>query len=322
MKTVKWIPPIPWGEKGFTLIELLAVMAIVGVLAGIVSVAVSGTGQTSRDTQVQEDANSAGNAVADFFDDQPVTELFEALKVTVKTQETTFTDMTETISNKFPEIFLTDVYFDLFHVTVEGTTTISPAPDITVNSIEFLDSEGGGLVGITSNSASAAIRLSITANADYTEWTITKSLREIVLNSDDIDQTMEIDGTTTYFELDLTNKVVTATLGDFLAGNETSTLGNAHVFGIKDLLKEFNAIDWDALEDGGFSTTIPESVAAESAITDEIFYPQYLWLLEKDEEKGSTGQINSRNVAVFVLTKVIADTTNTDQYNLTFRRLS
>ena len=71
-----------WGNKGFTLIELLAVMAIVGVLAAIVSVAVSGTGQTSRDTQVQEDANSAGNAVADFFDDQPVTELLETLKPT------------------------------------------------------------------------------------------------------------------------------------------------------------------------------------------------------------------------------------------------
>ena len=117
-------------------------MAIMGVLAAIVTVAVSGTGQTSRDTQVQEDANSAGNAVADFFDDQPVTELLETLKVTVKTEATTFTDVTETISSRFPEISLTDVYFDLFHVTEKGTTTISPAPTITVNSIEFFDAEG------------------------------------------------------------------------------------------------------------------------------------------------------------------------------------
>lgn len=46
---LKAVKAIPLGERGFTLIELLAVMAIVGVLAAIVSVAVSGTGQTSRD---------------------------------------------------------------------------------------------------------------------------------------------------------------------------------------------------------------------------------------------------------------------------------
>ena len=324
LKAVKAIPvkAIPGGEKGFTLIELLAVMAIVGVLAAIVSVAVSGTGQTSRDTQVQEDGNSAGNAVADFFDDQPVTEILDTLKVTVKTEATTFTGVTQTISSKFPEIFLTDVYFDLFHVTVEGTTTISPAPDITVNAIEFFDSKGGGMVGITREVWNVAVPVKITANADYTEWTIRRSLTEIILDSSDIDQTLDIGDITYYFELNTTNKVVTVTLGDFLAGAETSTVGNAHVFKVDDLLKDFNAVDWDALDDGGFSTTIPESVDAESAITDTVFYPQYLWLMEKDIEKGSTGQINSRNVSVFVLTQVIADTTNTDKYNLTFRRLT
>ena len=69
--------------QGFTLIELLAVMAIIAVLASIVSVSVSGSGQTSRDVQVQEDANSAGSAVADFFDDQPITEVFKRQTVTV-----------------------------------------------------------------------------------------------------------------------------------------------------------------------------------------------------------------------------------------------
>ena len=40
----------PRNQRGFTLIELLAVMAIVAVLAGIVSVAVGGTSETSKDT--------------------------------------------------------------------------------------------------------------------------------------------------------------------------------------------------------------------------------------------------------------------------------
>ena len=46
--------------KGFTLVELLAVMAIIAVLAGVVSVAVSGASQTSRDTQVKQDASTQG----------------------------------------------------------------------------------------------------------------------------------------------------------------------------------------------------------------------------------------------------------------------
>ncbi len=57
-------------NKGFTLIELLAVMAIVAVLAGIVSTQVSGSGDTSKDVQTQQDATTVETAVADIFSDQ------------------------------------------------------------------------------------------------------------------------------------------------------------------------------------------------------------------------------------------------------------
>ena len=87
-------------------------------------------------------------------------------------------------------------------------------------------------------------------------------------------------------------------------------------------IKNFTAIDWDSLDAGGFSTTIPLSFNADSTISETVIYPQYLWLLEKDQEKGGTGKINSRNVAVFVLGEVVADTTNTGHFNLKFRRLS
>ena len=266
---------------------------------------------------MQEDANSAGNAVADFFDDQPVTELFESITVTVKTQATAFTGVKETISNKFPEIFITDLYPDVFHVTVEGTTTIAPVPTITVNAIEFFDAEGGGLVA-----TDTAVPATISANSDYTEWTARRGGDDIVLSAASRSQTLDIEDVTHYFELNTTNTVLTVTLGAFLAGNEASTVGEAHVFKVDDLLTDFNAIDWDALEDGGFSTTIPESFDGISDITDTVSYPQYLWLLEKGEEKGSTGKINSRDLAVFVLKEVVADTTNTEHFNLTFRRLS
>ena len=300
--------------QGFTLIELLAVMAIVAILAGIVTVAVSGSGQSSRDAQVQEDANTARNSLTNFFDDQPVTELFETLKVTVKTEATTFTDVTETLSNKFPEIFITNRYSDVFHVTVKAGTALTPT--ITVNAIEFFDVEGGGLVA-----TDRAVPATVTANSDYSQWTVTRAGSSITLDSSDIDQTLDIGGTTYFFELDTTTKVVKVTTGAFAAAAGT-TVGEAHVFEVDDLLTDFNAIDWDTLDAGGFSTTVPESVNAISDITDTVSYPQYLWLLEKDEERGSTGTVNSRNVAVFVLSQVVADTTNTTQFNLTFRRLT
>ena len=300
--------------KAFTLIELLAVMAIVAILAGIVSVATSGSGQNSRDTQVREDANSAGNSLTDFFDRQPVTELFETITVTVKTEATSYADVEEQISNKFPEIFVTDLYDNVFHVTKEGDTFFTPT--ITVNSVEFVDTDGGGMVA-----TDRAVPATVTANADYSEWTVTRSGNSITLDVDDIDQTLEVAGTTYYFELDLTNKLVKVTTGDFAAAGGT-TVGESHLFEVDDLITDFNAVDWDALDVGGFSTTIPESFTALSEITETVSYPQYLWLLEKDKERGGSGTINSRNVVVFVLSEVVADTTNTTQYNLTFRRLS
>ncbi|MDA1271487.1 MAG: prepilin-type N-terminal cleavage/methylation domain-containing protein [Chloroflexi bacterium] len=57
-------------SRGFTLIELLAVMAIVGVLAGIVTSSVSGTTDESRDAQVANDSDTVFNAANQFFTDQ------------------------------------------------------------------------------------------------------------------------------------------------------------------------------------------------------------------------------------------------------------
>ena len=45
-------------------------MAIVGTLAGIVATQVSGSGDTSRDVQTQQDATTVGTSVADYFSDQ------------------------------------------------------------------------------------------------------------------------------------------------------------------------------------------------------------------------------------------------------------
>jgi len=103
--------------EGFTLIELLAVMAIVAVLAGIIAVAVSGSGETSRDTQTVQDGTSIETAAANFFGFQTNT--------TTNTQTytndlvlgvTITTTGAETTSALFPEAFITDTYSVEFKV--------------------------------------------------------------------------------------------------------------------------------------------------------------------------------------------------------------
>jgi len=93
-------------QKGFTLIELLAVMAIVAVLAGIISVAVAGSGQTSRDTQTKQDGTTVETAVANYFGNQQGTETRQPLVVEVLGQR----NIEEVISNKWPEKYITEVY--------------------------------------------------------------------------------------------------------------------------------------------------------------------------------------------------------------------
>ena len=62
-------------HRGFTLLELLAVMAIVAVLAGIVTTSVSGTNEASRDAQAIQDSTTVRSAVTDYFSDQAGAEI-------------------------------------------------------------------------------------------------------------------------------------------------------------------------------------------------------------------------------------------------------
>ena len=83
-KLIKILKGIARGERGFTLIELLAVMAIVAVLAGIVSTSVSGSGDTSVTTAAQQDATTVNSSAADFFGDQEGAALITPHSVTVE----------------------------------------------------------------------------------------------------------------------------------------------------------------------------------------------------------------------------------------------
>ena len=116
-------------ERGFTLLELLAAMAIVAVLAGIVTTSVSGTSESSRDAQAIQDSTTVVSAATDYFSDQDGAETLTPANPRVLNIAP---NVIQNISSRWPENFVTSVYRDVF----------PPDASTTVTDIAFLDEDG------------------------------------------------------------------------------------------------------------------------------------------------------------------------------------
>lgn len=110
------------GQKGVTLVELMVVMAILATLAAIVFPAVSGTSETSANSQVKTDAGLVQSGVNDFFADQDgaaeittdITSILGASNVT-----------DQKISTRYPETYLTTGYAEEFPPTTANVTKVN-----------------------------------------------------------------------------------------------------------------------------------------------------------------------------------------------------
>ena len=125
-------------------------MAIIGILASIVVPAVSGTGESGRDAQTQQDASSTDTAALDFFQEATAGETLTQDEVSLTTAvngTTSSATSTQAASSRWPEKFITTdgatstaVYFNEF------PTGDSQVVDVIITDIDGDDITESGLL--------------------------------------------------------------------------------------------------------------------------------------------------------------------------------
>jgi prepilin-type N-terminal cleavage/methylation domain-containing protein len=131
------------GEKGFTLVELMVVMAIMAILASVVVPAVSGTKQVSQNSQVQQDGSAVETAVGNFNSNANIAEMFTTDNETAVVGESAL----QTISSRWPEDKLTDVYSSEFPASAGSET--GEVASVTIQDFDGTTIyEKGGATGV------------------------------------------------------------------------------------------------------------------------------------------------------------------------------
>jgi prepilin-type N-terminal cleavage/methylation domain-containing protein len=177
-------------QRGFTLIELLAVMAVIGVLAGIVTTSVSGTGETSTVAQARSDASTVESSAGTYFTDQAATEVLTPKTVDVTAEIATghplidspvaFDTGAEELfviqqkSSRWPEVYITEnLDSDATALACVASAYCHEFPttglrtDAVVLSVIVADSDGAAITRATLLSGYTAVDFTTLTAAGY-----------------------------------------------------------------------------------------------------------------------------------------------------------